>query len=84
MCCWFQSDYHLGCGEILLNALSSILLFSPLILCMYDANLLSWFLPALLYLTFLSLPCLLSLGVLGLSFFFFFCLFVQRLVQCSL
>lgn len=74
------------CGEILLNALSSFLLFPPhLILCMYDANLLSFGF-FLLFCIFLlvSPPTLLSLGVFGAFFFFWpFCTKISFNVVCS-
>lgn len=54
------------CGEILSNAFIFLVLFFPLILCMYDANLLS-FSFFLLFCIFLScVSYLLSLGILGL------------------
>lgn len=74
------------CGEILLNALSSFFLFSPLILCMYDANLLSFsfFLLFCIFLSCLS-PLPFVSGCFGAFFFFFwpFCTKISFNVVCS-
>lgn len=69
------------CGEILSNAFIFLVLF-PLILCMYDANLLSF---SFFLLFCIFLPCvsyLLSLGILGLSPSLF-CTKISFNVVCS-